>query len=535
MKNKFFSICFCTAILLSLINCAKRSTPTGGEKDMTPPVMVSSTPEPFTTNFSDDEIKITFDEYIKLKDIQKQLIISPPLKYQPIITPQGSASKYIKIKINDTLRENTTYVFNFGQSITDNNEGNPYSYFNYIFSTGDYIDSLTVDGYITDARLKEPDNFVSVMLYEVDSTYTDSTIYKKPPTYITNTLDSLTTFKLTNLKAGKYALIAMKDEAGNYVFNQKTDKIAFISDHITIPTDSVFKLNLFKEIPDYKASRPSEATGNRILFGYEGNPDSMKIDLLSDTPEGFDYRITKDLEKDTLNYWYTPFEKDSLVFTVTNKKQIDTFTVKTRKTETDSLTLKPTLSGNLGYYQPFGIQSSTPIESIDTTLITIVNKDSLAIGFKHSIDKKLNQVNIHWKVDPNEQYNIVAMPGAIKDFYGNSNDTLNYNATTKSLADLGSIRVTVKNVKEFPIIVQLTDQKGDVKFEKYAETQQTLFEFMNIDPGKYYIRVIHDTNKNGIWDTGSYLKKIQPEKISYFPGDIDLRSNWELEQEFILE
>ncbi|ETN93772.1 Ig-like domain-containing protein [Zhouia amylolytica] len=535
MKNNFFSICFSLAILLSLINCAKRSTPTGGEKDITPPVMVSASPEPYSTNFDEEEVKITFDEYIKLKDIQKQLIVSPPLKYPPIITPQGTASKFIKIKIQDTLKENTTYVFNFGQSITDNNEGNPYSYFNYVFSTGDYIDSLKVNGFITDAKLKEPDNFVSIMLYEVDSTYSDSTVYKNPPTYITNTLDSLTTFQLTNLKAGEYAIFAMKDEANNYVFNQKTDKIAFISDHITVPTDSVFKLNLFKEIPDYRAARPSEATTNRILFGYEGKPDSIKIDLLSDTPEDYDYRITKDLEKDTLNYWFTPFEADSLIFTVSHKKQIDTFTIKRRKAESDSLLLQSTISGNLGYFKPFGIQANTPLESIDSTFISIIDKDSLKIAFDYSIDKELNQVNLNWKIEPSQRYIITALPGAIEDFYGNTNDTLNYNTSTKSLADLGSIRVTVRNVKEFPIVVQLTDQKGEVKFEKYAETEQSLFEFMNIDPGTYFIRVIHDANGNGIWDTGNYLKKLQPEKISYFPGEIELRSNWELEQEFILD
>ena len=98
-----------------------------------------------------------------------------------IISPQSSAAKYVQIELMDTLRPNTTYNFNFGQSIVDNNEGNPYPYFRYVFSTGDYVDSLQVRGTIGNAFGRETKNFVSVMLYAVDSTYNDSIIYQQPP------------------------------------------------------------------------------------------------------------------------------------------------------------------------------------------------------------------------------------------------------------------------------------------------------------------------------------------------------------------
>ena len=239
MRSKIIRFFLYTALVINLINCAKKGSPTGGEKDITPPVVVSTVPDQFTTNFTNKEIRINFDEYIKLKDLQKQLIVSPPLEYIPEVTPQGGASKYLKVKILDTLAENTTYVLNFGQSVTDNNEGNPYPFLNYVFSTGDYIDSLTVNGFITDAVKNKPEQFVSVMLYKVDTTFTDSILYKKKPTYITNTLDSATTFQLPYLKEGRYMLVAMKDVANNYLFDQKADKIGFISDFIDVPTDSV--------------------------------------------------------------------------------------------------------------------------------------------------------------------------------------------------------------------------------------------------------------------------------------------------------
>ena len=200
MKKFLSNLFLLVAIGLLFAQCANRGTPSGGEKDVTPPVIIKSEPKNYSTNFTATEIKIYFDEYIKVKDLQKQLIISPPMEPEPEITPLGTASKYITIKIFDTLQTNTTYAFNFGESIVDNNESNPYPYYRYVFSTGATIDSLQVKGSVEDALDQNPEEFVSVMLYEVDSTLTDSIIYKRKPKYITNTLDSTATFLLDNLK-----------------------------------------------------------------------------------------------------------------------------------------------------------------------------------------------------------------------------------------------------------------------------------------------------------------------------------------------
>ena len=191
-------------------SCAKRGRPTGGVKDSIPPVMVIAQPENESINFKSDKIKLLFNEYIKLKDVNSQLIISPPLKYPLDITPLGTASKQVLIKIKDTLTENTTYTFNFGNSVLDNNESNILESLKYVFSTGDYIDSLKLNGSINDSFLQKADKGISILLYEIDTTYTDSTIYNKRPNYVSNTLDS-TVFEFTNIKAGKYALFALKD------------------------------------------------------------------------------------------------------------------------------------------------------------------------------------------------------------------------------------------------------------------------------------------------------------------------------------
>ena len=146
-KNVLQNLVILISITL-VISCANRGNPSGGPKDEVAPLIIRSSPENLTTNFKGKEIKIYFNEYVKIKNLQKQLIISPPMDTEPTVTPMGSASKYITITINDTLDDNTTYAFNFGQSIVDNNEENPYDYYRYVFSTGDYIDSLSVKGQI---------------------------------------------------------------------------------------------------------------------------------------------------------------------------------------------------------------------------------------------------------------------------------------------------------------------------------------------------------------------------------------------------
>ena len=292
MNKRLLNFIFLLLICATFINCANRGKPSGGAKDVTPPKIVKSNPENYSVNFKGKEIEITFDEYVKLKELQSQLIISPPMDPAPEITPMSIASKTIRIRINDTLEANTTYAFNFGNSIVDNNEENPFPYFKYVLSTGDYIDSLSVNGYITDAELRKPDDFVSVMLYEVDSTLTDSVVFRERPKYITNTLDSTTTFTLENLKAGKYMLVAMKDKNQDYKFQPESDKIGFYKNYITVPTDSVYEIKLFKEELDNKVIRPRLLSGEKIAFGYQGEYKDLLINVESDVPNDFDYRIT---------------------------------------------------------------------------------------------------------------------------------------------------------------------------------------------------------------------------------------------------
>ena len=537
MQKKLSNFIFILTISAFLINCANRGTPQGGAKDNEPPKILKSVPKNYSTNFNGKEIKIYFDEYVKLKNLQKQLIISPPMKTQPEILPLGSASKYITIKIFDTLQPNMTYAFNFGQSVVDNNEENPFPFYRYVFSTGDYIDSLTAKGVIFDAEKRKPEEFVSVMLYEIDSTYTDSIIYKENPKYVTNTLDSTTTFTIENIKAGTYKLIALKDENQDYKFQQKLDKIGFYKGTITVPTDSIYNLTLFKEEADFKASRASQVFGNKIVFGYEGNAKKMKIDLLSNAPEKFKYRTLKDPQADTLNYWYAPkFEADSILFRVTNSEynyKKDSLIVKIRDKENDSLTIKTAPSGTIGFDEFFEVSGTTPLTKVDKEYIAIINRDSLDVDFSVSLDTFNNKYLFDFIKEENETYKILLLPNAITDLFEKTNDTINKSISTKSYTDFGNIRITLNNA-EYPVIVQLTDEKGEVETEKYF-TKQEPIDFRFLSPKKYYVRVVFDANENQKWDAGIFLKHQQPERISYYPELLDVRAGWDLIETFTLD
>jgi uncharacterized protein (DUF2141 family) len=524
MNKSLSNFILAVVIGLIFINCANRGNPEGGPKDVTPPVIVKTEPPNLSTNFKADEIKIYFDEYVKMNDLSKQLIISPPMNNQPEITPLSTASKYITIKIHDTLKANTTYAFNFGNSIQDNNEGNPYPYYRYVFSTGDYIDSLNVKGKVVDAFKEKPDTFVSVMLYEVDSTFTDSIVYKETPKYITNTLDSVTSFSVENIKAGKYMLLALKDGNTDNKFQQKVDQIGFEKSFITVPTDSLYTLKLFNEELDFKATRPMIVAGEKIAFGYEGDYEGMKIKLNSDVPEGFEYRITKDFKTDSLNYWYKPkLEVDSLLFTVSNTDFEKDYTVRIRKLEPDSLIIQSTPTGAVGFNTSFFIQGSRPFVSFDPEKMIILDKDSTKVTFTTKFDTINNTYKFDFEKTEDNSYKIQLLPEALVDFYDEKNDTLNYTFRTKKESEFGYARFTLVNAT-YPLVIQLTDDKGEVKREEFAKTEGVV-DFFNLAPATYKIRVIHDANGNGKYDSGNYLKKVQPEKVSHFKA-IEIRADW---------
>lgn len=527
---KFVRILIFTFLLL-LGQCARIGSPTGGEKDEIPPMVVKTYPPSGSVNFKGNRIDLIFNEFVTIKDAQKQLIISPPMKIFPEISPLSNASKRISIRIIDTLLPNTTYAFNFGNSIKDYNEGNTLPFYKFLFSTGQNIDSLSVKGQIFDAIHKKTDNFVNVALYEINEKFTDSIIYKEPPRYITNTLDSLKTFEISNVKEGKYLLIAMKDKINNYLFDPKDDKIAFYQSFINIPSDTIYDLHLFKEEKENKVYRPFQSAEKRISIGYDGNRDSLKISTLPPYPTDFKYFVSKENDKDTLNFWFSPKIEDSLKLLVHNTK-IDTFTINFRKMKADSLQIKSETKSISPSLEKIIISSNIPIIKFNEKGIKI-EKDSINIPAKFEMNKDSLTLTIDVATQEKSQYKMTILPQTFTDFYGTTNDTIKVNFSSKSVEDFATFKLNINKKIQFPILIELTNNQGNkVEYQQFFEQKQKEYAFHFIKPNKYFVRIIEDKNSNKKWDTGNFLKRISPEKVYHLEKEIDLRANWEVIEEF---
>ncbi len=523
---------FFIVLILSLSHCAKKGRPSGGPKDEEAPLFVTADPPYESINFDKDEINIYFDEYIKLKNINQQLIISPPLNpaNPSLISPQGTPSKYINIKILDTLLANTTYIFDFGKSVQDNNESNILERFKYVFSTGSYIDSLTLSGDVKQAYKSESIKNIKLLLFRLDSTYSDSVVYKRKPDYVTSSLDT-SAFTFSNLRKGNYRLIALNDVGSDYIFNPKADEIGFLKDTISLPKDSVINhiIPVFKEELPYLFKRAKEIRKGQLIFGYQGKPSELIVETLSEIPKDFSTISFTEKGKDTLNLWHTPIEKDSLIFKVSNKTSIDTVVVKLRKKKLDSLIVTELNRNLLEYRDTLFYGTNNPIVKLDTSKIEFVDADTIKVPYIPFISKKESKVGFLFKKKFKSGYKFNLYPNAFTDIFNFTNDTIISQYRTRSLDDYGEISLTIQNPEMLSVIIQLTNMKDETVLQDITSSSK-IITFDYLLPKKYKIRIIYDRNKNGKWDTGNYLKGLQPEVIEYFPEVQELRANWNLNQ-----
>jgi uncharacterized protein (DUF2141 family) len=373
------------------------------------------------------------------------------------------------------------------------------------------------------------------MLYEVNETFKDSLIYSEKPTYITVTKDSTGTFELSNLKEGKYLLLALKEKTNDYIFQPQNDKIGFVSELVTLPTDSTYSLTLFKETPAYKLARPSQVGRNHIVFGYEGRADSLDIEVVSEVPPEYTSTIFKDEKKDSLHYWFKPaIEVDSLIFKVAHQNKIDTTIVRMRELFKDSLKISAVKTGTIRISDTLKLRANTPLVSFDAEKFQIMAKDSSLVEASVRLNKKYNWAEVSFPKTEEQSYLLTVFPGALTDFFETTNDTLQFNANTRVASDYGTLNLTLVNVARFPIIVQIVDSKYVVVAEEYLTENKTVF-FDELSPDKYFLRIIYDDNANKRWDTGNFLNRLDPERMIYYPTQIEVRANWSLNETFKLK
>lgn len=274
---------FYTTVIFFSGGCAQIGMPIGGPKDSLPPVLMQASPSNHAVNFKANKITLVFDEYIQLDNPLQNVIVSPLPKKTPFI---DFKLKTITVKLFDTLRPNTTYSIQFGKSIRDLNENNPLTGFDYVFSTGNYIDSLQLGGTVMLAESGTVDSTLTVTLY---ADLRDSAVYKQKPDYIAK-LNKEGQFLFKNLSPGNYALFAIKDEGGQFIYNNPTQLFAFADStvHPTISGDTNIRLFAYTEekpLPEISAPKQEEE------LKYTTAVKESSQDLLSPVSINFNHEI----------------------------------------------------------------------------------------------------------------------------------------------------------------------------------------------------------------------------------------------------
>lgn len=570
-----------------MYSCANIGNPSGGPIDKTPPIFMRSNPTPNAVNVKDRKIEIFFDEIVTLKDPSTKIIVSSAQTEMPRMSALG---RKVTVELVDSLLPNTTYTIDFSNSIQDNNEGNAIDNFAFAFSTGSVIDSMRVSGYVLDSRTLEPMQSVVVGL---QSNLADSAFHKEKLQRVALTNDR-GQFTIRNVSPGSYHIFALKDLDRDYKFGNPTEDIAFLDSIIVPSigsreaADTVY--NDLNEIDTImRATRPAYFPNDILLSMFNEDRksqylannlrvDSTRISLTfaaasdtlpslsivgrNDVPDQW-YTLERSQTNDTLTYWIRPphlvsadtlmvattylrtdtasnlsWGTDTLKFTFQRQKAKK----KKKNEETDSLEqirfmeLHPLANGTQEVYAPLLLQTGTPIERYSREAFHLQRKlQNDTIFYPAEIksialrDSTLNRRDLMLKVDwePGAAYKLAVDSLAMTDIYGLQTKPLKVDFNVRKMEEYGNIVFNIPAVRD-SAIVELLD--GTDKVVLHTPVKSHRAELLNLLPGKYYARLFIDRNGNGKYDTGNYDMHLQPEETVYYPGAINLKKNWDVEQ-----
>lgn len=559
--------------------CASVGSPQGGPVDETPPRFVSSNPLPNALNYNKGKIEIEFDELITVDNPMEKVIITPPQIQIPVIKAQG---RRIIVELKDSLQPNTTYTIDFADAIADNNEKNLLENFTFAFSTGEVVDSLVVAGTLLNAENLEPMPGVLVGLHK----NLEDTAFTKLPFFRTSKTNERGKFRIRNIAPGSYRLFALGDVNRDYKFDQPGEEIAF-HDSIIVPSfvpavrmdtvwkdsvtvDTIMEIKYNRFIPDNvdlflfkepfsrqylrRAERKEE---HKLTFSFNAPVDSLPVIRFLDIPTQKDFAVLEYTEgKTALNYWLKDsllYKQDTLNVEISYLKSdslnhlvLDTDTAslfirrpkkkekekKKKKDEVekiDFLGVTSNASGSMDVFDTLKITFSEPILEFDPSLVMLQQKIDTtqwdSISFKILVDEHNPMVyRLLRRWDYGKEYKVSVDSAMFTSVYGKWNDKLDVPFKTNVKDAYGHLYVSVLGV-EGSGIGELLDASDKVVRRAILKEGGVLF--MNLKPGKYYLRYIVDTNGNGMWDTGQYGIKRQPEQVFYYPEFIEVMQNWE--------
>ncbi|MGZ5188298.1 MAG: Ig-like domain-containing protein [Kaistella sp.] len=521
---------------LLLLSCARVGSPVGGAKDTIAPRVVSTNIDTSRVNVPRDikELRIDFDEYITLKDINKQLIISPPLQRMTKILPSGMANKYLLIQWEDTLQANTTYNFNFGNAIVDSNEGNALQYYNFAFSTGEKIDDLYISGdlksLIGDQDSKSSESNMVVGLYQEK----DSMDYRQKPYYITKA-DPDGYFELNYLSPGNYRILAFEDSNANSVYDAGKEKVSFLKDKIVLDKNiSGLKLNLYPSRKAQKYVEMKEAPGG-ILMTFEGNPQNVKVLSLNEKLQ--DYRVTHLPKSDSVRIWFDAKKLDVGIATSENLKfsyddgvKQDTVSAFYRFNTKNEMLVSNTKGNMLAPNQDFVITSNYFIDKIQPEKWTLVS-DSIQQEFTAQIsEKKPFEIRIKSQFKEGKKYALTVPKETVSSFYETILKSYRFDFESDKIENYGTLVVTLENAPEQMLWLQLLSESGNVAYSRYSKERS--ITFASLKPGKYQLRILVDNNENGIWDAADFAAGEFAEDIYVFEKTIEIRPFWEIREKW---
>jgi len=587
--KQFFNLILALSIsFLMWVSCANPVAPTGGPKDETPPEFLGSEPVNRARNFNTDRIDLVFDEFVVLKDLNQQLLVSPPMEEKLDVKTKGKGVR-INFDKEEVLAENTTYTIYFGDAIVDLHENNPLSNFQYVFSTGQDIDSLSIRGKVLTAEYLLPAEEVFVCLYldNNDTIVFDSLPQKVRPYYVAKT-NKEGYFEINNIKNDRYLIFAVQDANANYFNDMPNEAVAFVSDLIipeevfdyipdTIPVDTS-NVELMDSLWANYAVQVTKITQTLLLYEPQDSVQRvLEEDFLDNRRMHFEFKyplkedvlfevlnVASDKEvflaeysakRDTLDLWFLePFVDTLRLKMVIDTLQADTVEIifntaepketprarrgrqstetKTKKVET--ISYSDNFTEEFPYFSKGKITFKTPIKIQNFENCTLL-EDSTAVPFEiYFTDKVKRKLLIDYSWKEGTEYRFEIPDQALTDIYGLKNDSIVAEFKTTEETDYAELilHLVLPEESNSTWLVQLfkgTEENEQVFAQASLDKSRNLV-FPKLAADKYRLKILEDRDGNGRWTSGDYTKKQLPEKVFYFSTPIELKSGWKVEE-----